>query len=933
MRKYILYIIAVFLLNTISGQDWSTPDKGYFKAQKDIDKSVSAAYTRTMATINFAGHLYNFVNYREIGSGKIIIRKLTNDGGYKMDWSFKKFDDIKNLNNLGGYDWQPAPVVFKDQLYLFYGTSIINNYYNNITVSGSISYSVYNAGTDKWTNPIEIDKQYVLYGLVQGDKGYACGMSASVVDDKLCLVYTDGWGALQLKWTDDLTNWQSIAIGNTTINSIPGPIVNTTKNMYMQISTISSSFIDNGKKRAKIMIGFINDKYDAKVYEYYFDDNNDLKILSAKTISDDNNYSSIALAEGSVKGDPSSGKCIQAFLKLNEKDNGFIRYRIKRYQSIDNGKWTRQEYNLVKQNYQWASKDVNLTAAVFPVQDENDIRQFMCLVYRGYDDWDYPLNCAWAETDRYVYKIPKAGEISSSQELSGPENTQYVGYIEGPPPFHLNNKDSLENPFMNVWFNPISELEFTTSSSSSSKEEVGFSIGGEVKFGPKVFKTELSYTFGKKWETELKKTKTFELDIHSEKEARGYYITFRPVITRAQYNLTDVNGKELDLVSYYYMSDPKIYLEPVELEHGLIPSDPKTYMNRDQLVNFSTYNTSKYGSTSNSWTGGIATSAGIEIEESKSMTNTHTAKLKFSAELGHIFDIGIESEFEYSLKTTTSTNNELKAVSQFNEPNPKSPDPEDVISLMYDIHWIKPLFKDGINNWWLHKGAKTQNTWCITYDVTYIKRVNGKEEKGISYQDERKDIGKVKIVSFTADENASGITLKWKTLNEVNYSGFTIERKTINNEWGKIGFVEGIGNKSKEYSFLDSNPLLGKIEYRLKLTNIDNITNYSQTLEIETTQQLPVEFSLSQNYPNPFNPTTKISYQIGKKSNSNGLGEFTKLVIYDILGKVVEVLVNENKEPGSYVVEWDASKFSAGIYFCRLQSGNFNAVKKLLLVK
>jgi hypothetical protein len=91
-------------------------------------------------------------------------------------------------------------------------------------------------------------------------------------------------------------------------------------------------------------------------------------------------------------------------------------------------------------------------------------------------------------------------------------------------------------------------------------------------------------------------------------------------------------------------------------------------------------------------------------------------------------------------------------------------------------------------------------------------------------------------------------------------------------------------------------------------------------------QLLPKEFALSQNYPNPFNPITIISYQL--PINSHVL-----LSVYDVLGREVAALVNEIKEAGSYTAQFDGSKFSSGIYFYTLRSGNFTSTKKLLLMK
>jgi hypothetical protein len=90
--------------------------------------------------------------------------------------------------------------------------------------------------------------------------------------------------------------------------------------------------------------------------------------------------------------------------------------------------------------------------------------------------------------------------------------------------------------------------------------------------------------------------------------------------------------------------------------------------------------------------------------------------------------------------------------------------------------------------------------------------------------------------------------------------------------------------------------------------------------------ELPKEFKLSQNYPNPFNPVTTIKYSVPKQS-------IVKLVIYDIIGRVVGTLANEMKQPGNYEVQFDASNLASGAYFYRIEAGDFVDVKKMVLVK
>ena len=94
-------------------------------------------------------------------------------------------------------------------------------------------------------------------------------------------------------------------------------------------------------------------------------------------------------------------------------------------------------------------------------------------------------------------------------------------------------------------------------------------------------------------------------------------------------------------------------------------------------------------------------------------------------------------------------------------------------------------------------------------------------------------------------------------------------------------------------------------------------------------ESVPKEFSLYQNYPNPFNPVTKISFDLPKDAK-------IKLIVYDILGREVTRLLNsEFKQAGKHIIEFDAMKYNlaSGVYFYRIESGDFNAVKKMVLIK
>lgn len=92
------------------------------------------------------------------------------------------------------------------------------------------------------------------------------------------------------------------------------------------------------------------------------------------------------------------------------------------------------------------------------------------------------------------------------------------------------------------------------------------------------------------------------------------------------------------------------------------------------------------------------------------------------------------------------------------------------------------------------------------------------------------------------------------------------------------------------------------------------------------------KFSLEQNYPNPFNPTTKIKFSIPSNSTTGGFVP-TRIVVYDILGREAAVLLNSNLNPGNYEITYDASALSSGVYFYKINAGEFSSVKKMELIK
>jgi hypothetical protein len=92
--------------------------------------------------------------------------------------------------------------------------------------------------------------------------------------------------------------------------------------------------------------------------------------------------------------------------------------------------------------------------------------------------------------------------------------------------------------------------------------------------------------------------------------------------------------------------------------------------------------------------------------------------------------------------------------------------------------------------------------------------------------------------------------------------------------------------------------------------------------------QVPEVFLLLQNFPNPFNPSTTISYSIPV-----GTRHAVSLQVFDVLGRKVATLVNEEKDAGNYSVAWNAASAASGVYYYKLTSGAFTETKKMILMK
>jgi hypothetical protein len=106
---------------------------------------------------------------------------------------------------------------------------------------------------------------------------------------------------------------------------------------------------------------------------------------------------------------------------------------------------------------------------------------------------------------------------------------------------------------------------------------------------------------------------------------------------------------------------------------------------------------------------------------------------------------------------------------------------------------------------------------------------------------------------------------------------------------------------------------------------VDNVM-FADPTSIEQISELSKEFSLKQNYPNPFNPSTKISFSLPSQ-------EHVVVEVFNMLGQKVITLMDKNMNAGYHELEFNGSDLSSGVYFYAIQAGQFNDVKKMIIIK
>lgn len=139
----------------------------------------------------------------------------------------------------------------------------------------------------------------------------------------------------------------------------------------------------------------------------------------------------------------------------------------------------------------------------------------------------------------------------------------------------------------------------------------------------------------------------------------------------------------------------------------------------------------------------------------------------------------------------------------------------------------------------------------------------------------------------------------------------------FNSVTGSITSISQMPRSARTFTAISNNTKLyvASVDSNLVVLGVQSVSS-----------EVPKNFSLSQNYPNPFNPATYIKFAIPKSG-------FVKLTVFDMLGREIETIINQNLSAGTYKADWNASGYSSGIYFYKLETDRYSKTKKMVLTK
>jgi uncharacterized delta-60 repeat protein len=218
--------------------------------------------------------------------------------------------------------------------------------------------------------------------------------------------------------------------------------------------------------------------------------------------------------------------------------------------------------------------------------------------------------------------------------------------------------------------------------------------------------------------------------------------------------------------------------------------------------------------------------------------------------------------------------------------------------------------------------AKYSSAGSILWNVSYNGTGNGS------------DIGS-SLAILTSNENSKYVVVTGKSWGtSLNYDYATVRYNSTTGTQNQVNRYSMSGTTNDLAKDIDVSPTKKVVITGFSQIIMENHTEFSvmSTVsldwgsEMTTISNVPASFVLHQNYPNPFNPSTNISFDIKN-------GGVVKLTIYDMLGKTVDVLVNQYLDAGSYNINFGNNSLSSGIYFYEISTPGFRDIKKMTLVK
>lgn len=182
-----------------------------------------------------------------------------------------------------------------------------------------------------------------------------------------------------------------------------------------------------------------------------------------------------------------------------------------------------------------------------------------------------------------------------------------------------------------------------------------------------------------------------------------------------------------------------------------------------------------------------------------------------------------------------------------------------------------------------------------------------------------------KVTSIKSKLIMRNVIFNWVSAENTDCKGYYIEKKFENSQWEALTFIKAKNENQNYYSYSDRNLQSGDYEYRLKQVFENGkyvYLDFKQNYSIENPKKNGISLSL----PSVFNPFTTINFQI---ENS----EFVNISIYNEEGKIVEELVNEDKDAGYYEVRFNTRLMQSGKYFYKIKSGNYSESNSFVIGK